>query len=101
MAQSGVTAMTVNDLAKEIGAEVAGDGSATVTSCTTLEDAAPGQVSFLSNAKYARQLDTTKASAVICASSVKNDRVTLLKAADPYFAFMNAIVRLHGHRKHP
>jgi len=93
--------MTVDELAKEIGAEVVGDGSATVTGCMTLETAEAGQVSFLANAKYTKQLDETKATAVICAPSVKNDRVTLLKAADPYFAFRQAIIRLHGHRKHP
>ncbi len=92
--------MTADELAKEIGAEVAGDGSVSILSCTTLEDAKEGQLSFLSNPKYVRQLDNTKASAVVCAG-IKNDRLTLLKAPDPYFAFMQAIVRLHGHRKHP
>ena len=93
--------MTVSELAKEIGAEVVGDGSASITSCATLVDAIPGQVSFLMNQKYARQLETTNASAVICSPGFKSDRITLLKAADPYFAFMKAVVRLYGHRKHP
>ena len=52
--------MTVEELAKEIGAEVAGDGSATIASAATLEDAQAGQVSFLANPKYAKQLETTK-----------------------------------------
>src|SRR5689334_5244115 len=94
--------MTVAELAKEIGAEVVGDGSASVLSCSTLEDAQPGQVSFLANAKYAKQLETTKATAVVVAPSVKPvGNIALLKAADPYFAFRQAVVRLHGYRKHP
>jgi UDP-3-O-[3-hydroxymyristoyl] glucosamine N-acyltransferase len=95
--------MTVEELAREIGAEVVGDGSATVLSAATLEDAQPGQVSFLANAKYARQLETTRASAVVVAPSVRATagNLTLLKTTDPYYAFMKAVVRLHGHRKHP
>jgi UDP-3-O-[3-hydroxymyristoyl] glucosamine N-acyltransferase len=94
--------MTVQELAREIGAEVEGDGSASVLSAATLEDAQAGQVSFLANAKYAKQIETTKATAVIVAPSVKPvGNVTLLKAADPYFAFRQAVVRLHGNRKHP
>jgi UDP-3-O-[3-hydroxymyristoyl] glucosamine N-acyltransferase len=94
--------MTVDELASEIGAEVVGDGSATILSAATLEDAQPGQVSFLANPKYLRQVEATKASAVIVAPGVRPVKnTTLLKTSDPYHAFMKAVVRLHGHRKHP
>lgn len=94
--------MTVQELAAEIGAEVVGDGSATITSVAALEEAQAGQVSFLANAKYAKQVEATKASAVIVAPGMKPVKnTTLLKTADPYFAFMKAVVKLHGHRRHP
>ncbi|MEO6436786.1 MAG: UDP-3-O-(3-hydroxymyristoyl)glucosamine N-acyltransferase [Tepidisphaeraceae bacterium] len=94
--------MTVDELAREIGAEVVGDGSVIVTAAATLEDAQAGQVSFLANPKYTRQVETTQASAVIVPISTQAiENVTLLKSADPYYAFMQAAVRLHGHRKHP
>ena len=94
--------MTVDELAKEIGAEVVGDGAQQITAANTLEDAQAGQVSFLANAKYVKQLDTTRATAVIVAPSVAaNSNVALLKTSDPYFAFMKAVVKLHGHRRHP
>jgi UDP-3-O-[3-hydroxymyristoyl] glucosamine N-acyltransferase len=93
--------MTIAELAKEIGAEVVGDGSATITSAATLEEAQPGQVSFLANAKYIKQLESTRASAVIVAPSTRAvTNTTLLKANDPYFAFSQAVVKLHGYRKH-
>jgi UDP-3-O-[3-hydroxymyristoyl] glucosamine N-acyltransferase len=93
--------MTLKELAAAIGAEVSGDGSLSVESVAGLEDAGPGQISFLSNPKYAKQLETTAASAVIVAPGVTSDRVTLLKAKDPYYAFAQVVVTLHGHRKHP
>src|SRR5687768_2797047 len=94
--------MTVDELAREIGAEVAGDGAQQITGANTLEEAQAGQVSFLANAKYARQIEATNASAVIVAPSiVPTKHITLLKSMDPYYAFMKAVVLLHGHRKHP
>jgi len=94
--------MTIAELAREIGAEVVGDGSAQIQSATTLEDATAGQLSFLANPKYAKQLESTRASAVVVPLSVKPvNNTTLLKANDPYFAFRQAVVKLHGYRKHP
>jgi len=93
--------MRLDELAKQIGAEIVGDGSIEVTSAATLEDAQPGQVAFLSNPKYQKQLETTRASAVIVASGVKEASAALLKAADPYYTYCLAVVALHGFRKHP
>jgi UDP-3-O-[3-hydroxymyristoyl] glucosamine N-acyltransferase len=94
--------MTLKELAEAIGAEVVGGGAETpVDSVATLEDAREGQVSFLSNGRYAKLLETTRASAVIVARGVRSDRVALLRTADPYYAFRQACVKLHGFRRHP
>jgi len=93
--------MRLDELAGKIEAQVIGDGSIDVSSVATLEDAGPGQISFLSNRRYASQIQTTRASAVIVAGGVSSDRVTLLKTGDPYFAFARAVVELHGYRKPP
>jgi UDP-3-O-[3-hydroxymyristoyl] glucosamine N-acyltransferase len=94
--------MTLKELAEAIGAEVVGgNADQVVDSVATLEDAREGQVSFLSNARYTRLLETTKASAVIVARNVRSERVALLRTPDPYYAFRQAMVRLHGFRRHP
>lgn len=94
--------MRLDELAREIGAEVAGDGTAEVSAVNTLEDARAGQVSFLSNQRYAKQLETTRASAVIVSQTTKTGAsVPLLRVADQHLAFQKAMVRLHGHRNHP
>ncbi|HVT87902.1 MAG TPA: UDP-3-O-(3-hydroxymyristoyl)glucosamine N-acyltransferase [Tepidisphaeraceae bacterium] len=94
--------MRLDELARQIDAEVVGDGSLEVNTVSTLDDAQPGQISFLANAKYQKQLEATKASAVIVAKSISsNNRLTLLKTSDPYFAFRQAVVLLHGYRQHP
>ena len=94
--------VTLRELASAIGAEVAGgDPELRVSATNTLEDATAGQVSFLSNARYVRLLETTNASAVIVAPGVTSKRAALLRAPNPYYAFAQAVVKLHGHRRHP
>jgi UDP-3-O-[3-hydroxymyristoyl] glucosamine N-acyltransferase len=93
--------LTLTQLAERIGAEVVGDGSVSVSGVSTLEDATAGQISFLANASYADQLETTKATAVIVGPKVACDRLILLKTKDPYFSFAQTVIALHGHRCHP
>ncbi len=93
--------ITLSELAAAISAELVGDGSLQIDSANTLEAARPGQVSFLSNPKYWKQVETTKASAVVVAPNVKAPGAALLRHKNPYYAFMQAIVKLHGYRQHP
>lgn len=95
--------MRLDELAREIGAEVVGDGTIEVSGVNTLEDAQSGQLSFLSNQRYAKQLETTHASAVIVPATTKatSGRVALLRATEPSLALAKAMERLHGHRRHP
>jgi len=92
--------MRLDELAKQIDAELVGDGGIDVKSVATLENARPGQLSFLGNPKYAKQLETTQASAVIVGLKVGAENRPLLKAKDPYLSLCKAIVALHGYRKH-
>lgn len=95
-----LVSMTLSELAERIGAEAVGDPALVIDSASTLDEARNGQVSFLANPKYLKQLETTEASAVVVAPGVTSERLALLKAKDPYFAFMQAVVALHGFRKH-
>ena len=101
--------MTVSELAKMVGGVVVGDGTRVVESCNTLKDAGPGQVSLLHNAKYAKELETTRAGCVMISPGVigKVKRgeglpaLTVIESSNPYFAWQKTMVRLHGHREHP
>ncbi|HRK29768.1 MAG TPA: UDP-3-O-(3-hydroxymyristoyl)glucosamine N-acyltransferase [Tepidisphaeraceae bacterium] len=93
--------MKLSELAERIDAELIGDGAIEIASVGPLDNSRAGQVSFLANAKYIKQLETTGASAVIVGKSVRVDNVPLLVTRDPYLAFSKAIVALHGYRQHP
>ncbi len=93
-------ARTLNELAEYVGGRVVGDPNVLIISASTLGRAREGDISFLVNRKYQKQLRTTKASAVIVGKETTEAAVPLLIAEDPYYAFMQIMVLLHGHRKH-
>lgn len=94
--------MRLDELAQRIGATLHGDGSVQVRACAPVDRASAGQVSFVANTKYIEHLLTTKASAVIVSpGAAVRDGVARLEARDPYFAFRQAMVALHGFRVHP
>ena len=90
---------TLGELAEYVGGKVCGDPKIKIRSAATLERAGEGDISFLANRKYANQLQTTKASAVVVAGQVKSP-AALLIADDPYYAFTQIVILLHGHRRH-
>lgn len=91
---------TLGELAEYVGGRVFGDPKISIKSASTLGRADEGDISFLTNRKYEKQLRTTKASAVIVGKETPAAAVPLLIADDPYYAFMQIMVLLHGHRKH-
>jgi UDP-3-O-[3-hydroxymyristoyl] glucosamine N-acyltransferase len=93
-------ARTLAELAEYVGGRVCGDPNVLIKSASTLGRADEGDISFLANTKYEKQLRTTKASAVIVGKETSNTSAPLLIAEDPYYAFMQIMVLLHGHRKH-
>jgi UDP-3-O-[3-hydroxymyristoyl] glucosamine N-acyltransferase len=91
---------TLGELAEYVGGRVDGDPNVIIRSASTLGRAGDGDISFLANRKYEKQLKTTKASAVIVGKEPPAASAHLLIAEDPYYAFMQIMVLLHGHRKH-
>lgn len=94
--------MTLKELAERIDADVIGDSSVTVRGCAPIDRAAPDELAFVVNRKYLQYLESTAAAAVLVSSETTcPDRLTRLVTDDPYFAFRNAMVALHGYRQHP
>jgi UDP-3-O-[3-hydroxymyristoyl] glucosamine N-acyltransferase len=94
--------LTVDQLAQRIDVRVEGDGAALVRGCASIETAQSDEITFVANSKYMRFLATTCAAAVLVTPDTPcPDTVTRLVSDDPYFAFRNAMVELHGMRRHP
>jgi len=81
---------TLAELADHVGGKVIGDGSVVLDKVAALDQAGPGAISFLTNARYRHFLPHCRASAVIIGPGVASGRVgqlNLLESADPYVAF--------------
>jgi len=84
--------MTVQELAGRLDGQLTGDGSIEIFALSSLAEARPGDVSFFKDAKYAKQLRATRASAVLVPQDWQGECVApaLIRVADPNGAFAKA-----------
>jgi len=84
---------TLAELAREVGGKVVGDGEVQIHRVASIEEAGPGEITFLANPRYRSHLASCRAGAVIVAPNVvaqqdaKEHGQNYLEVADPYFAF--------------
>lgn len=87
----------LSELADYVGGRVIGDGDTLIKGVMTIETATRGYITFISNPKYAKQLQNTGASAVIVSPSMGDagaeDNVArpLLVVKNPYLAFAKIV----------
>jgi UDP-3-O-[3-hydroxymyristoyl] glucosamine N-acyltransferase len=65
-----------------------------------IEHAGPGELTFVSNPKYAAAARTTRASAVIIGEDFPAISVAMLRAKDPYLSFARALELFHPPRRY-
>ncbi len=90
--------MRLDALAARLGCALRGDGAVEVTRVAGLEQAGPGEITFLANPRYAEKLGATRASAVIVRPEVETAQPALL-TDNPYLAFARALEVLHPQPK--
>ncbi|MBP5510583.1 MAG: UDP-3-O-(3-hydroxymyristoyl)glucosamine N-acyltransferase [Kiritimatiellae bacterium] len=85
-------AMTVRELAAKLNGRVEGDESQEIHALASLREARAGDLSFLHEAKYERQLSQTRATAVLVAEdwAGESSAKALIRVADPNGAFAQA-----------
>jgi UDP-3-O-[3-hydroxymyristoyl] glucosamine N-acyltransferase len=83
--------LTLGDLAHRLGCRLEGDAGIEVVRVAGIEDAGPGDVTFLSNAKYASKVTATRASAIIADESIGGAPCAVLRTRQPYLAFARAV----------
>jgi UDP-3-O-[3-hydroxymyristoyl] glucosamine N-acyltransferase len=66
-----------------------------ITGLNGIEQAGPGEMSFVSNPKYAAAARSTKASAVIVAENFPALSTATLRVEDPYLSFARALELFH------
>lgn len=87
--------MKLSALAERLGAKLEGDPETEITSVAGIEEAGPGQVTFVANPKYAPLAQTTRASAVLVTEEFPSITTATLRLKNTYLAFARAIEILH------
>lgn len=82
---------TLGQLAERLGCDLAGDPATEIFGVSTIEDAGPGEITFLANLKYAPKIKSTRASAVIAAEPLKDGRPATLVSSNPYYDFARVL----------
>jgi len=72
-----------------------------ITGVAPLSEAREHQLSFLSNPKYASQLASTRASAVLVANDLEGDDERWIRVDNPYYAMASVVARFFASRPAP
>jgi UDP-3-O-[3-hydroxymyristoyl] glucosamine N-acyltransferase len=83
--------MKLAKLAEYLDATLLGDPSAEITRVAGIESAGPGDLTFVSNPKYAALARTTKATAIVVEPKFPEIPAATLRVENPYLAFAFAI----------
>src|SRR6266853_4460760 len=94
--------MKLGELAARLGCTLEGDANNEIHGVAGIADAGAGEVTFLSNPRYARELATTRASAVFVENKVAIERdpglppLCALRSGNPYLDFARAVEMFHA-----
>src|ERR1051325_1968340 len=83
--------MKLRELAERLACRLEGHGEIEIVRVAGIQDAGPGDLTFVANPKYLSQLSTTRASAVVLRDDTPQPAVAVLRTADPYLAFARAV----------
>ena len=87
--------MKLGYIAETLGCALEGDANVEITGVAGIEEARPGELTFLVNRKYRPALATTQASAIIVGKEAGAVRLPSLRSDNPYLDFARAIELFH------
>lgn len=91
-------------IASMTGGTVEGDENIEITGFAKIEEAKPGQISFIANPKYAHFINETKASVLLVNHDIERpdgSAVTLVRVDDPYVAIADLLAAFESQKPKP
>ena len=83
--------MLLEQIAAALGCQLVGDPMLEICGLAGMEQAGPGQLTFLANPKYSSKVKGTKASAILAAEPINDFPIACLVSANPYHDFARAL----------
>jgi UDP-3-O-[3-hydroxymyristoyl] glucosamine N-acyltransferase len=93
-------AVPLSDIVRFVSGQYAG-ADVEIDGVLPLAEAGERHISFLSNPKYAGQIETTKAAAVLVANDLPGDSPRWIRVANPYYAMATVVARFFARRPAP
>ena len=94
--------MKLSAIADSLGGVLSGNGEIDIMRVAKIEDAEPGDITFLSNLKYKKFITTTRASAVLMGPDVvveemhhRSIPLSVVRVKDPYIAFLHLVDKFY------
>ena len=94
--------MKLGEVAQALGASLEGGSEdVEISGVATLEDAVPGQITFLADRRHEALVAGTTASAILLAPGAPAASIPVLRVENPYAAFAQALELFHPPRRPP
>lgn len=88
--------MKLHELAAALGCRLEGDGEVEITGVRGMEQAGPGELTFLANPKYAHKLKDTRAAAILVQTPVAGQAIASVVSENPYHDFARALALFYA-----
>lgn len=82
---------TLKELADYLDGEVIGDENIKIKGVMTIDEATEGYITFVSNIKYLKKIEETKASAILVSPGITAKGKNLLVTKNPYLSFAKVV----------
>lgn len=83
--------LSLTEIAELVQGELEGAGTINIHGVAKIEDAGMGEITFISNPKYAKHIETTMASAVLVSKDFPGTTKPIIRTQNPYFAFLKVL----------
>ncbi len=83
--------MKLSEIAARLGCRMQSDRDIDIVGVAGIEEAVPGELTFVSNRKYILHIKHTKASAIILGNDLPDVPIPSLRTVNPYLAFARSL----------
>jgi UDP-3-O-[3-hydroxymyristoyl] glucosamine N-acyltransferase len=87
--------LSLTEIAELVQGEIEGENTINIHGVAKIEDAGIGEITFISNPKYAKHIDTTMASAVLVSKDFPATTRPVIRTNNPYLSFLKVLKVFH------
>ncbi len=87
--------LSLAEIAQLVQGILEGDSTITIHGVAKIEEAGSGEITFISNPRYAKYIGTTAASAVIVSKDFPKTAKPIIRTQNPYFSFLRVLKVFH------